>query len=186
MVRPLGSLIRCTLIAAVVALLGLGSGCASMRTNSEHVKLESRIERDKRKAELYQKAEAAYQNRDIETAKNTFESLVAEFPDLFLAHYRLGNIAFIHQDLERAGEYFREAVRIKPRDPKAHYNLAMVRLLEAERHLKFYTATVDPETDVNAISIFLGAIDRFSNSLDSKQEKEDSLDSIVSTIDKRQ
>jgi outer membrane protein assembly factor BamD (BamD/ComL family) len=164
---------------------GFLAGCAVLGQGAESAELESKVARDQLKVELYQKAEAAYQERNIDDARDMFEKLASEFPDMAVAHYRLGNIAFLERDLDSAGDYFDKAVSLKPRDPKAQYNLAMVRLLQAEKHLKFYTATADPETDIKAIATFLGAIDRFSNSLESRSDKEDSLDSIVSVIDKR-
>lgn len=186
MVRSLGSLIRSGVILVFAAHLGLMSGCAVLQIDGDQKQLAEAVERDKLKAELYKKAEDAYQKREIGEAQKLFESLVAEFPDVAVAHYRLGNIAFMHKNLKAAGDYFEKAVSLKPRDSKAHYNLAMVRLLQAERHLKFYTATVDPEVDISAIATFLGAIDRFSNELNTKRTDEDSLDSIVGVIDKRQ
>lgn len=78
--------------------------------------------------------------------------------------YRLGTIAFKESDINLAAEYFESAIKQNPRSPKAHFNLATIRLMQAEEHFKYYVATVDPKADINDISMLIGAIENYASS----------------------
>lgn len=78
--------------------------------------------------------------------------------------YRLGTIAFKESDINLAAEYFESAIKQNPRSPKAHFNLATIRLMQAEEHFKYYVATVDPKADINDISTLIGAIESYASS----------------------
>lgn len=163
--------------------LGLASGCALLPGNPEE-KLIKKVAEDQLRAQIHQKAEGAYQAGKYKEAREGFEELIDLFPEVTMAYYRLGNIFFMQRELSKSAEYFEQVIERSPRNSRAHYNLAMIRLLQSERHLKFYTATMDPAGDISAISKFLGEIDAFSNALGSDTEK-DELDSIQNIIDKR-
>ncbi|MDX1693498.1 MAG: tetratricopeptide repeat protein [Ketobacteraceae bacterium] len=186
MVRKVGRLKRAILALLGIAFLVLSSGCAMIQERQEEERLLQDVKRDRLKSELYDAGEDFYRQGKLEEAQTEFRKMVEHFPDSIIAHYRLGNIAFRLRNLDNAAYHFEKVVELKPRHSKAHYNLALIRLLQSEEHLKFYTATVNPEADVSAISDFLGDINDFSQALNRKpSDKTDELDDIVGVIDKR-
>lgn len=184
MVRALGRLkTQVVFIAIMVGLVCL-PGCSIIKERQEEQKLIKKIELQQAKKQLYIEAETFYQERKLEEAKQKFLELTKRHPTLTQAYYRLGNIAFLEKRLDDAGKAFEKVVSLDPKHSKAHYNLAMIRLLQSEKHFKFYTATLRPDADVSAISKFLGHIDEFSKAL-SGTRSSDELDTIASAIDKR-
>ncbi|MCG8669814.1 MAG: tetratricopeptide repeat protein [Pseudomonadales bacterium] len=156
-----------------------------MQQQKEEKALTDKIEQDRKKTALYREGEQLYKEGKLDESREKFQALIELAPKFSQGHYRLGNIAFRSGQMPDAAKHFERVVELKPRHSKAHYNLAIVRLIQSEKHLKFYTATVDPTTDVSSISSFLGDIDEFSNALGNKSQKKDELDSIVGVIDKR-
>ena len=99
------------------------------------------------------------------------------------ANYRLGTIAFKLGEFEESALYFDSVIQADPKNYKAHYNLAAIRLMQAENHFKYYAALVDPDTDLEKVSKLMADIDSF-NSKQTPQGNEKSLDQLATSLKK--
>jgi len=99
---------------AALALLFLlaGFGLAEARTPD----IESAMER----------ANAAYKDRQYDAARESYESLKADYPDVWELHYNLGNV---YHKLEKTGlaiAHYRKALKLNPREKDILENLRYV------------------------------------------------------------
>lgn len=107
-------------------------------------------------------ADQHYQNQEFAQAAKLYKELLAVDANQPRVYYRLGNIAFREKQLRLANYYFQKSLELEPTNNKAHYNLAVTNLSIAERHFKFYTATLPADSDVSRMTQILSAIDQFS------------------------
>lgn len=109
-------------------------------------------------------AEQAYSAGNFDEAERLFKEASSLNPASSQATYRLGTIAYRRNELANAAEYFEKTIKIDPRLSKAHFNLATIRLMQAQSHFKYYIATVDPKTDIERLSGLIGAIEEYASS----------------------
>ena len=115
-------------------------------------------------AEKIKVAEQLYSDGNFDAAEKLFleiEKVGFSNPQVL---YRLGNIYYRKGDVGKAAGYFESVIKIDPRNPKAHFNLATIRLMQAEDHFKYYIATVDPKTEIDRLSTLIGAIEEYASS----------------------
>lgn len=108
--------------------------------------------------------ERLYAEGRIEEAEALFLKAYEISNDEPQLNYRLGNIAFRKGHHDRAAEYFIQVVEKNPRNAKAHFNLATIRLMQAESHFKYYIATTDPKMNIESLSTLIGAIEQYAAS----------------------
>lgn len=144
----------------------IATGCASMTGSglgeSEYKKLDA----------LYKQAEAYYAAGQLVEADSSLKEMLKLDPAENRALYRMGTVKFRLKQLDDAANYFARVIEKDPRHSRAHYNLATIRLIQAEDHFKYFTATTDPQADVEAISKLLGAIEEFAG-LSAKKKTEE-------------
>ncbi|HET8790139.1 MAG TPA: tetratricopeptide repeat protein [Modicisalibacter sp.] len=115
---------------------------------------------------LWSEGNDAYTLGNFEAARANYEKLIAAAPDNVLALVRLGNIDYRLGDLAGARDYYQRALKIEPRQPQVHYNLAMVELSVARRHLGNYITASDLSAAGSPVSDLITAIDRFGGMSD--------------------
>lgn len=142
---------RICFLSALVLL----SGCVSMggKVNSPDVQ-----------AEKIKVAEQLYTDGNFNAAEKLFIEIEKEGFSNSQVLYRLGNICYRKGEVGKAAGYFESVIKIDPRNPKAHFNLATIRLMQAEDHFKYYIATVDPKTEIDRLSTLIGAIEEYASS----------------------
>src|SRR5512137_2875707 len=110
-------------VAAAIALLA-GGASSPLRAADDPAVLDEVIARFNRGISLMERHEAP-------KAVDEFKKVVELRPDWIVGRINLG-IAYLNTqkepDLPRAEETFREVLRIDPRNPWAHYSLAMLHL----------------------------------------------------------
>lgn len=115
---------------------------------------------------LWSEGNDAYALGNFEAARANYEKLVATAPDNVLALVRLGNIDYRLGDLAGARGYYQRALKIEPRQPQVHYNLAMVELSVARRHLGRFMEASETTLVDSPIDELITAIDRFGGMSD--------------------
>ncbi|HHC72922.1 MAG TPA: tetratricopeptide repeat protein [Thiotrichales bacterium] len=157
-------MVRLSLLILIPLLVGCASGAATRQDAGE----------------LWSLAESAYRQGAYQQAKVHFQTLVARLPDNEMGWLRLGNIAMLEGRIDQAAEHYRTVLELNPRQAKAHYNLATIHLLKAERHFQFHTATV-PERQANPrLHRLLAEIERFSRGSGSERDSLDELSELLS------
>lgn len=112
----------------------------------------------------FKAGEQAYTAGNFDVAERLFLEAIELNPVNAPCFYRLGTISYRKGDTQKAAGYFESVVKIDPRHSKAHFNLATIRLMQAESHFKYYIATVDPKADIEKLSILIGAIEEYASS----------------------
>jgi len=72
---------------------------------------------------------------------------------------------------------------VNPKNGKAQYNLASIRLMQADNHFKYYAAMVDKDTDLSKVSDLMAAIDKFNRKQVISSDSE-SLDKLAGALRK--
>lgn len=169
---------------ALLAMLLVAAGCMTNASNSDDDQLQSDQESLRTQLKThYDMGESLYKAGKLGAAEAEFQKILALVPKEPNACYRLGTIAFKQADFEKSAAYFEEVIRANPKNFKAHFNLASIRLMQSENHFKYYAALVDPDTDIQKVSQLVADIDKFNN----KQlapSNEQSLDNLAITIKK--
>lgn len=111
---------------------------------------------------LWGRAELAYKNRDLESAKRDFEKLAKLKPADDHAWFRLGNIAALVGEDGVAIQHYRTTLSLNPKHKKAHFNLASMHLAKSEKHFLAYIAITDESEANNELLELLAGIERFS------------------------
>lgn len=187
MVRKMGNLSRALLLSTLLLFM---SGCALVGSDS----LEDTLAKNKQKrAEIevlisklkahYDQGEKHYSNGDLDAAEAEYNAMLALKSEEENALYRLGAIAFRRGDYAKSADYFERTIASNPRHGKAHYNLASIRLMQAESHFKYFAATADRNANLEKVSRLLGHIDAFA--VDGRDEADtQSLDRIAGALKK--
>ena len=168
---------RIKIIVLICSLL-LG-GCATLGSENASVKA------DLAKMDLVNgflvAGEKLYKTGQLDLAETQFlEVLDVEAVNVG-ALYRLGNIQFRKGNLPDALKYFNKIIDINPRHPRSHYNIAVINLMEAERHFKLYAATEDPANDLAKVTEILSDINVFATK--KKTKKESKLDELWQALE---
>jgi tetratricopeptide (TPR) repeat protein len=124
--RPLRRWLSCALVvghgAGACAILG---ACAGVAAPTPRQQLE-------RAAVAQSQAEASYAQGDWPAAQRAYEAVVALAPQRAGAWLRLGNCRARQGWHEPAAQAFAQALELDPRDARAAYNLALMRVAQAE------------------------------------------------------
>jgi len=155
-------------------------GCASSSGISE-AEFQQEQDREQQLAiarELQRTAESLYQKKQFAKAKMAFEKVIELHKTAYHAHYRLGNIAFREKKLVEAENHFERVIKLNPRLSKAYYNLAVIHLIQAEDHFKFYTATLESDAEIDHVVRLLQDINRFSKGKQTTVAKPASTDPL--------
>lgn len=174
-----------------ILLLGLMlSGCASLGYNSLEDEIASQAKERNAQAELakklkqhFDKGEAFYKAEQWAPAEAEFQAMLTLKPNEENALYRLGTLSFKTEKYDAAADYFERTIKTNPRNAKAHYNLASIRLMQSQNHYKYFAALAAKEQDLGAVTTLLGDIDKF-NSSGQDREQSASLDKIAGALKK--
>lgn len=123
-------------------------------------------------------AKQAYSNKNYDLARKEYEIIIKDHPKYIEALFRLGNIAMRDNKLDKAKDYYSRITAIKPSHAQAHHNLAILYLRQANNHLNYYIAN-DENSDNQAISRLLNALDRYTGSRSSSKSELDELADLV-------
>lgn len=155
---------------ATLLLVSALAGCAMLGEPTLDHELAARAkeaEKQSRVAQLlkqhYAAGEQLYQAGQLEPASVEFQAMLKLKPDDEYALYRMGSIEFRKGAYDKSAEYFERTVSSNPRHQKAHYNLAIIRLMQAEQHFKYYAALAEKGADLRKVTELLGNIDRFAS-----------------------
>lgn len=162
-------------------------GCSSLGYNSLEDELSRRQEKE-RSAQMLKKhfesGEKYYKEGQLELAEIEFNAMLDVDPDEENALYRLGTLSFKQGKFEASAGYFERAIKSNPRNAKAHYNLASIRLMQAENHFKYYAALAAKDQDLEHLSTLLGDIDEFNSRGKRAGDSTGSLDKIAGALKK--
>jgi len=89
-------------------------------------------------------AESDYRSGKLEAARKGYEELLVARPRHAIAHVRLGSIAYREGDATAARSQYEAAANLDPANAQAKYNLAMLSLNDAWRHLQDYVTIAPP------------------------------------------
>ncbi|MBL4865210.1 MAG: tetratricopeptide repeat protein [Pseudomonadales bacterium] len=166
---------RFILLALMGAVL---IGCQSTQPNmGKQIKVDS----DPAKPYLIRGGQA-YLEKDWPAAIKSYEKALEVNTGSLPAMYKLGNIAYRQKKLPVARSYYEKVMKKDPRYSMAQYNLAVVNLALAEKHFKFYTATMKTDADITSVSDLLGHIYQFSTGRSSQSDDNSSLDRLAKSL----
>lgn len=131
---------------------------------------------------LFDEGEVLYSEGKLDEAESRYNAMLALKPEDDTALYRLGTIAFRRAQYADSAAYFERAVKSNPRHERAHYNLASIRLMQAENHFKYYAAMAGKDTNLAKVTDLLGSIDRFAN--EEQAQGTQTLDKIAGALKK--
>lgn len=164
----------------------LVAGCATSNGRNFHVgSVEEQANKKivaQQLKEHYQIAEQNYQSGNLDAAKVEFLVMLDLDSKDEIALYRLGNIAFKQGQYEESAQYFERVIQTNKKNRKAHYNLASIRLMQAENHFKYYIALADLDTDIKKVSRLVADIDSFNSRDVGVQQKSESLEKLAGAI----
>jgi len=166
-----------TTVTVLLVISGLLGACATPSNQAS-----SKLARQQLAA-----AEQAYQAADYASAQAKFEALLKHSPQNYDALFRLGNIALRQTRLADARDYYRRSLVRQPRASKAHYNLALVNLLDAEQHFHFHTATAQDNAEQQAqLFTLISAIREFLDDDEQGKAPKSALDNLADVLGQRQ
>ena len=164
-------------VIVLLAIFGLLSACATPSNQAS-----STLDRQQLAA-----AEQAYQAADYVSAQAKFEALLKHSPQSYDALFRLGNIALRQTRLADARDYYRRTLAHQPKASKAHYNLALVNLLDAEQHFHFHTATAQDNAEQQAqLFSLISAIRQFLDHDEQGKAPKSALDNLADVLGQRE
>ncbi|MGC1509183.1 tetratricopeptide repeat protein [Ketobacter sp.] len=176
-------------IAAVVMMMVVFSGCAFNEPNlDDYYEKQASEQADKQQLILklrqhYEASENFYKAGDYVKAESECLAMLELKPEEEVVLYRLGTIMFKLGRYDESAAYFERAIRVNPKNGKAQYNLASIRLMQADNHFKYYAAMVDKDTDLSKVSDLMAAIDKFNRKQVISSDSE-SLDKLAGALRK--
>lgn len=108
-------------------------------------------------------ADSAYQARDLKKAERLYRRLAKDRKTDADIYLRLGNIAMLGAEPNRAAGYYERAIAINPRHARAHYNLATIYLQRSEEHMHYFVALSDDSELNDGLVRLLAQIEQFSH-----------------------
>ena len=154
-------------VVALFLMLSLCSGCVSLKK----IKV---VDHDPKNnpSDFFQsemkEADQLYALGSLEKAESIYSKLAAKSTQEPIVYYRLGNIAFKKESLKKAEEYYEKTLALVPANAKAHFNIAIVHLMLAQKHFQNYNANIPPGTETRNIQLIMQQLDQFmSNQLGS-------------------
>ena len=88
----------------------------------------------------FKNGENAYKAGKYQSARRHYEQALQADPELVDAMFRLGNIELREGKLDKAQLRYKSVIDLQPRNRRAHYNLALVYLIQSENHFKYFMA----------------------------------------------
>lgn len=174
----------------LVLFVLLASGCAFNEPNLDKYyeqQANQRSEQQKQNQILrqhYEASEQYYKAGQYELAEAECLKMLEIKPEEEVVLYRLGTIAFRTERYELSAEYFERTIAVNPKNGKAHYNLASIRLMQADNHFKYFAALVDKDTDLSKVSKLMADIDRFNRGENKQTPASESLDKLAGALKK--
>ena len=107
-------------------------------------------------------AEIDYRSGKLEAARKAYEELLVARPRYAIAHVRLGSIAYRQGDAASARSQYEAAANIDPANAQARYNLAMLSLNDAWRHLQDYVTIAPSAPNREAVLALLAKLHEFA------------------------
>jgi tetratricopeptide (TPR) repeat protein len=124
-------MMRCVCAGILLSLYG----CASAPS---HKSMEEDL------AATIRAAEQEYQLRHMPVAEGLYRQVLAVDARFVPAYLRLGSIAYRRGDLDVAAEQFTRALHYDPKNQRAIYNLATIKLMQARALFERYVGDGDP------------------------------------------
>ena len=171
-----------------VSLLAF-AGCAFNEPNLDDFykqQAEAQSEKQQLNAILRQHYEASenyYKTGDYAKAEEECLTLLELKPEEEVVLYRLGTITFKLSRFDESAAYFERTIKVNPKNQKAQYNLASIRLMQADNHFKYYAALAEKDADLSKLSQLIAAIDKF-NRRDIESSHSESLDKLAGALKK--
>jgi tetratricopeptide (TPR) repeat protein len=120
------------IVTGVLVLIYSGICLAQQSANDA---AENRAYKSELNSNAVLSAEASYLRQDWQASANEFRKLVLEYPKNTHFAFRLGNSAAQLGNLEEAVRAYEAVLRVDGEDTRTLYNLALIRLLQAENGL---------------------------------------------------
>ena len=114
---------------------------------------------------LYLKAEKAYFDKRYILAKKYYLKVLRNNPGNVDVLFRLGNVNMREKKWSEARDYYSKVLKIKPGHEKSRYNIAILHLYQAKKHMVYYTQNFDSVRNP-AINDLLREVDTYSKSSD--------------------
>lgn len=108
----------------------LCAGCQTSPKNAVPNKLRSTLH----------SAELRYQAGDLQAAAELYREAVVMQPRLADVYLRLGVIAYRRNELTSAEQYFKQVLRIEPRNERALFDLSLLRMQQARELVEQFLA----------------------------------------------
>lgn len=165
----------------MVSILALMAGCAHLGGESSSLGGLDGSGNDL--TVTLDKANREYQHGRLDLALQDYQELLSRVPNNALVLLQLGNIDYRVGNMDGARQMYQKSLESKPKQPEVQFNLAMVELGLAQRHLKTYSDMVDAVNPT--VTRLMTAIDDFAaESAALTQQKSDaSLKSALSPRD---
>ena len=164
---------RSALVAVLVGAVAL-TGCSSSSRDDQVLTELANLD----KQQIYDKAEALYQDEDYEEARRYFSFLYDTFPNDPLGHKAALRVADTYQtkrdtaNLMEARLRYRDFANRYPNDPDRDYALLMVGHTYTARKLR-------PDRDMTSIEEALGAYQQLVNLYPDSEHAAEALDRIA-------
>lgn len=110
---------------------------------------------------LYLKAEKAYFSKRYLLAANYYNDVLRHKPDNVDVLFRLGNINMYERKWGDAREYYNRVLAIQPGHEKSRYNIVILHLYQAKKHMLYYTSNFDAVRN-SAMNDLIKEIDNYS------------------------
>ena len=101
------------------------------------------VAESKKVSSLYLKAEKAYFDKRYTLAKDYYNTVLRYRPDTVGALFRLGNINMHEKNWNEARVYYSRVLKIQPGHEKSRYNITILHLYHAKKHMVYYTQNFD-------------------------------------------
>ena len=111
--------------------------------------------------EALQSADSVYASGQWQAARAAYEDALRHDPDNATLWLRLANIDQHEGRWDDAQKNYRRVLELTPKDQRAHYNLAVLYLTQAEQHFQYFSALSEPESNDQLTSL-LAAMEKFA------------------------
>lgn len=143
----------------VAAPLVLMSGCAHLGVGSGGLGGMGSSRGDL--TTTLEQANREYEQGRLDLARRDYEALRNKVPDNALVLLQLGNIDYRVGNMDGAREMYEKSLQAEPKQPEVQFNLAMVELGLAQKHLRTYNSMSDQTNP--EITKLMSAIDDFAH-----------------------
>jgi len=173
----------------LIVMMVVSPGCAFNDPNlDDYYKQQAAAQSDKQQLNLklrqhFEASENYYKAGDFVKAEAECLAMLELKPEEEVVLYRMGTIKFRLGQFDEAAAYFERTILRNPKNGKAQYNLASIRLMQADNHFKYYAAMAGKDADLSKVSKLMAAIDKFNRKQDLTSQSE-SLDKLAGALKK--